>query len=76
LVSGACGGANKGKCELSKDRDCGWELIYNRLKDRGLLNRLTDMMKPLDHKKIMPRPEMMSTSRYALENLDKEVKTP
>jgi hypothetical protein len=32
LVSGACGGANHGKCEISPDRDCGWELIYNRLK--------------------------------------------
>jgi hypothetical protein len=68
LVSGACGGANNGKCEISKDRDCGWELIYNRLKERGLLNRLNDMMKPLDHKKLMPRPEMMSTPRYGLEN--------
>ncbi len=74
LISGACGGANKGKCEVSPDRDCGWELIYNRLKARGQLNRLADMLKPLDHKKIMPRPEMMSTSRYALENLDQEVK--
>ena len=74
LVSGACGGANKGKCEVSQDRDCGWELIYNRLKARGQLDRLADMLKPLDHKKIMPRPEMMSTSRYALENLDQEVK--
>jgi len=56
------------------NRDCGWELIYNRLKERGQLRRLADMLKPLDHKKIMPRPEMMSTSRYALENKDKEVK--
>jgi len=71
LISGACGGANNGKCEVSKDRDCGWELIYNRLKERGLLHRLNDMMKPLDHKKIMPRPEMMSTPRYALENKEK-----
>ncbi len=75
LVSGACGGANNGKCEISKDRDCGWELIYNRLKDRGLLDRLDDMLKPLDHKKIMPRPEMMSTPRYGLEN-PPEVETP
>ncbi len=82
LVSGACGGASKGKCEISKDRDCGWEQIYNRLKERGLLNRLNDMMRPLDHKKLMPRPEMMSTPRYALENPPrvenpvKEVKAP
>lgn len=71
LISGACGGANNGKCEVSKDRDCGWELIYNRLKERGLLQRLNDMIKPLDHKKIMPRPEMMSTPLYALENFPK-----
>jgi hypothetical protein len=68
LVSGACGGANKGKCEVSKDRDCGWELIYNRLKERGLLNRLDDMMKPQDQRKYQPRPEMMALARYALEN--------
>jgi hypothetical protein len=74
LISGACGGANNGKCEISPERDCGWELIYNRLKERGQLDRLQDMLQPLDHKKIMPRPEMMSTSRYALEQSDKEVK--
>jgi Na+-translocating ferredoxin:NAD+ oxidoreductase subunit C len=68
LVSGACGGANKGKCEVAKDRDCGWELIYNRLKERGLLNRLDDMMKPLDQRKFQPRSTMMSMARYGLEN--------
>jgi hypothetical protein len=68
LVSGACGGAKNGKCEISQDRDCGWELIYNRLKERGLLNRLNDMMKPLDHRKLMVRPEMIATPRFAYEN--------
>jgi hypothetical protein len=33
------------------------------------------MIKPLDHKKIMLRPEMMSTPLYALENPPK-VETP
>jgi len=68
LISGACGGASNGKCEVSPDRDCGWELIYNRLKERGQLHLLADMIKPLDHRKIAPRPEMMSTPRYGLEN--------
>ena len=67
LISGACGGANRGKCEVSKDRDCGWELIYDRLKERGLLHRLDDLLKPLDHKKLLPRPEMMATPRYGIE---------
>jgi hypothetical protein len=68
LVSGACGGANKGKCEVSPDRDCGWELIYNRLKAKGQLNRLADMMKPLDNRKRMPDPKLMLISKFGLEN--------
>ena len=74
LVSGACGGASNGKCELSPDRDCGWELIYNRLKEKGQLDKLKIFIDPLDHNKLMAQPEILSTSRYALENLDREVK--
>ena len=76
LLSGACGGANKGKCEVSKDRDCGWELIYNRLKERGLLDRLNDIMKPMDQRKMQPRPEMMHTPRYGIENYPKPPAPP
>jgi hypothetical protein len=38
LLNGACGGANNGKCELDPERDCGWELIYERLKRLGRLD--------------------------------------
>jgi hypothetical protein len=76
LLSGACGGANKGKCEVNKDRDCGWELIYNRLKERGLLDRLEYNLKPMDHRKLTPRPEMMSLARYGLENPGKVTDQP
>ncbi|MGD9143448.1 MAG: methylenetetrahydrofolate reductase C-terminal domain-containing protein [Dehalococcoidia bacterium] len=72
LVSGACGGASNGKCELSPDHDCGWEVIYNRLKSRNRLEKLNEMIDALDHNKIMARPEMLATSRYALEQTDKE----
>lgn len=74
LVSGACGGANKGKCELSPDKDCGWELIYNRLKAKGQLDKLKLAIKPLDHKKLMVDPKLIATPRYALENRAQEVK--
>jgi hypothetical protein len=70
LISGACGGASNGKCEISPDRDCGWELIYNRLKTKNQLDKLRIFIDPLDHNKLMARPEMMSTSRYALEQSD------
>jgi hypothetical protein len=37
LLNGPCGGSMNGKCEISKDVDCVWQLIIERL-DR--LNRL------------------------------------
>jgi hypothetical protein len=42
LVNGPCGGAINGKCEVDRNRDCGWQLIYDRLKALG---RLSDMDK-------------------------------
>jgi len=72
LVSGACGGASNGKCELSPDKDCGWELIYNRLKEKGQLDKLKLVLNPIDQGKLSSRPEMISTSRYALEQSDGE----
>lgn len=32
LLNGPCGGSTKGKCEISKDLDCAWQLIIDRLK--------------------------------------------
>jgi len=37
LLNGPCGGMNKGKCEVDKDKDCAWVLIYDELKKRGKL---------------------------------------
>ncbi|HOX07257.1 MAG TPA: methylenetetrahydrofolate reductase C-terminal domain-containing protein [Planctomycetota bacterium] len=48
LVNGACGGTNKGKCEVSKEIDCAWYLIYKRLKARGDLSFLRAEREPLD----------------------------
>ena len=45
LFNGPCGGSTNGKCELSKDLDCAWQLIIDRLKE---LDRLDD------YEKIMP----------------------
>jgi len=74
LVSGACGGASNGKCELDPKRDCGWELIYQRLKAKGQLDKLRVFIEPLDNSKLMAKPALLSTSRYALEQYDQEEK--
>lgn len=31
ILNGPCGGSTNGKCEISKDLDCAWQLIINRL---------------------------------------------
>jgi ferredoxin len=51
LINGTCGGTNKGKCEVSKDMDCGWLLIYNRLKTLGRLDELKKLRAPRDWRK-------------------------
>ncbi|MFC1939871.1 methylenetetrahydrofolate reductase C-terminal domain-containing protein [Chloroflexota bacterium] len=74
LISGQCGGASKGKCEINPDKDCGWELIYNRLKALNKVGKLKIFINPKDYSKMMPDVETMSTSRWALERTgEKEI---
>jgi ferredoxin len=38
LLNGPCGGSTNGKCEISTDLDCAWQLIIDRLKELGRLD--------------------------------------
>jgi ferredoxin len=38
VLNGPCGGATNGKCEISKETDCAWHLIIERLKALGRLD--------------------------------------
>jgi ferredoxin len=40
LLNGPCGGSRQDRCEVRPDRQCAWQLIYNRLKAIGQLERL------------------------------------
>lgn len=40
LLNGPCGGSVDGKCEVNRDMDCIWELIYTRMKNLGQLDLL------------------------------------
>ena len=42
VLNGPCGGSTNGKCELSKDLDCAWQLIIDRLR---ALDRMDDYEK-------------------------------
>ena len=48
MLNGPCGGSQNGKCEVSTDIDCGWHLIYERLKLQGRLGQLTPLAPPKD----------------------------
>jgi hypothetical protein len=38
LFNGPCGGSSKGKCEISKDIDCAWQLVVDRLEALGKMD--------------------------------------
>jgi ferredoxin len=48
IMNGPCGGSSGGKCEIDKNVDCGWQLIYDRLKARGELWRLEEVVEAKD----------------------------
>ena len=49
LMNGPCGGMVRGKCEVGNyEKDCGWVLIYNRLKELGQLELFSKLRKPRD----------------------------
>jgi len=51
LLNGPCGGMNKGKCEVDKDKDCAWVLIYNELDKKKKLDTLRVIREPKDFAK-------------------------
>jgi len=48
ILNGPCGGSNNGKCEISPEVDCGWQLIIERMKKLGTLDRLSQIVPPRD----------------------------
>ncbi|MFH1577890.1 MAG: methylenetetrahydrofolate reductase C-terminal domain-containing protein [Candidatus Omnitrophota bacterium] len=56
LLNGPCGGMDKGKCEVDKDKDCAWVLIYKELDKKKQLDQLQKIRAPRDFKKV-PRPQ-------------------
>jgi ferredoxin len=46
LLNGPCGGSREDRCEVRPDRPCAWQLIYQRLKNIGQLDRLRKIEPP------------------------------
>jgi ferredoxin len=74
LINGPCGGAREGKCEFEPDqRDCGWQLIYERLKKLDKLDKMKIILDPKDHSKMRPPPHLRQTIMWALERKEANV---
>ena len=41
--NGPCGGSSEGKCEISADTACAWQLIYDRLERFGRVDELLEI---------------------------------
>jgi len=48
LLNGPCGGSRDGRCEVDPERECAWQLIYDRAKSLGILDRLESIAAPHD----------------------------
>ena len=49
MCNGPCGGTDNGMCEVDKNKDCAWTLIYNKLKDQGRLDELRKYHPPKNY---------------------------
>ncbi|MDD5669597.1 MAG: methylenetetrahydrofolate reductase C-terminal domain-containing protein [Candidatus Omnitrophica bacterium] len=60
LLNGPCGGMNKGKCEVDKEKDCAWVLIYKECEKKQKLHNLKQIHKPKNFKKMLhPRRKLI-----------------
>lgn len=70
LLNGPCGGAQNGKCEVDRNRDCGWQLIYERLKELGRLDDMDKYAKPKNNLKwSRPRSLVLSEKDATFKSL-------
>ena len=69
LVNGPCGGTNKGKCEVSNEKDCAWTLIYRRLEKLGKLDNIKEIFPP---KKFSLQTKPAKVVHEAYQQLDKK----
>jgi len=73
LVNGPCGGTgDDGSCEVSPERRCGWQMIYERLEALGRIDDLRRYNLPKDFSKREISDAYRRTIRWALELAEEE----
>lgn len=73
LINGICGGMKDGRCEVEPDvRDCGWYLIYERLRKLNRLDKMKEIQSPKACSKMEPPKHLRSSIKWALEIKEEE----
>jgi hypothetical protein len=68
LVNGQCGGTGyDGSCEVSRERRCGWHLIYERLRSLGRMDDMRRFQTPRDYRKRDISDANRRSIRWAIE---------
>ncbi|MCS7280853.1 MAG: methylenetetrahydrofolate reductase C-terminal domain-containing protein [Desulfobacterota bacterium] len=49
ILNGPCGGSKDGKCEVDREMDCGWIMIYERLLKLGRVQTLRTYVPPREY---------------------------
>jgi hypothetical protein len=66
MVNGPCGGTTSdGKCEVDRERDCGWHLIYERLKKLDALAQMKELVPPKQYGNYLPSWDVMTGQHWA-----------
>jgi len=72
LLNGACGGSDRGKCEVDPEKDCAWAKIYERLKEIGKLENLKRINPPHNWNLMQPPASRKKSIFWALEFEEEE----
>ncbi len=48
IMNGPCGGSQDGRCEIDRNTPCAWNLIIDRYKNKGMMDRYMEIMPPKD----------------------------
>ena len=60
LLNGPCGGMHKGKCEVDKEKDCAWVLIYREMEKGNNIKAISQIQKAKDYSRsIKPRKKII-----------------
>jgi len=77
LLNGPCGGSKNGKCEVNPEQDCGWKLIYDRLKQLGKLDNLRRYQEPKNYARwSRPRNLTIKEGELTFKSLAGEITVP